>query len=144
MNLEAKARRVRAGTRDRDNWLQLVRFALVGASGYAVNLVFFALLSEAAGLHHALAAIGAFCVAVANNYCWNRRWTFADTGAVRFQAARFFTVSLAGLAVNLVVLEGLIGPAQTPPLLAQAVAVAVATPVNFIGNKLWTFDSTSL
>ncbi len=29
------------------------------------------------------------------------------------------------------------GLAELP---AQAIAVAVATPVNFVGNKLWTFD----
>lgn len=144
MSLEAKARRVRAGTRELGNWWQLVRFAVVGASGYIVNLAVFAVLAEGLDLHHALAAVGAFCVAVANNFYWNRRWTFAESGAVPFQGARFFTVSLVGLAVNLAVLELLVGPAEAPPLLAQAVAVAVATPVNFIGNKLWTFDSTSL
>lgn len=143
MSLETQARRVRAGTRERDNWWQLMRFAIVGASGYLVNLAVFAVLSEALDRHHALAAVGAFCVAVANNFFWNRRWTFAASGAVPFQAARFFTVSLVGLMVNLTVLELLIGPAQAPPLLAQALAVAVATPVNFIGNKLWTFDSPS-
>lgn len=141
--LEAKARRVTAGTKDRGNWLQLVRFATVGASGYAVNLAVFALLAGVVELHHSLAAIGAFCVAVANNFFWNRRWTFAGSAATRFQAARFFTVSLVGLAVNLAVLEILIEVVGAPPLLSQAVAVAVATPVNFIGNKLWTFDSTS-
>src|SRR4051794_11343770 len=35
--------RVRHGLRRPANWLQLVRFALVGASGYAVNLIVYAL-----------------------------------------------------------------------------------------------------
>ncbi len=30
-------------------------------------------------------------------------------------------------------------PPDLAELPAQAIAVAVATPVNFIGNKLWTF-----
>jgi len=134
-------RRVHLGTRKPDNWVQLVKFGLVGGSGYVVNLVVFALLSELAGLHHIPAAVGAFCVAVSNNFLLNRHWTFrARDGHAGFQAARFFTVSVVGLGFNLVVLELLVSAAELPELPAQAVAVALAMPVNFIGNKLWTFD----
>ena len=85
--------------------------------------------------------MGAFCVAVSNNFLLNRHWTFrARDGHAGFQAARFFTVSVVGLGFNLVVLELLVSAAELPELPAQAVAVALAMPVNFIGNKLWTFD----
>jgi len=134
-------RRVHLGTRKPANWVQLVKFGLVGGSGYVVNLVVFALLSELAGLHHIPAAVGAFCVAVSNNFLLNRHWTFrARDDHAGFQAARFFTVSVVGLGFNLVVLELLVSAAELPELPAQAVAVALAMPVNFIGNKLWTFD----
>ena len=134
-------RRVHLGTRKPANWMQLVKFALVGGSGYVVNLVVFALLSEVAGLHHIPAAVGAFCVAVTNNFLLNRHWTFrARDGHAGFQAARFFAVSLVGLGFNLAVLELLVSVAEVPELPAQALAVAMAMPVNFIGNKLWTFD----
>jgi putative flippase GtrA len=135
-------RRVHLGTRKPANWMQLVKFALVGGSGYVVNLVVFALLAEVAGLHHIPAAVGAFCVAVTNNFLLNRHWTFrARDGHAGFQAARFIAVSLVGLAFNLVVLELLVSVAELPELPAQALAVAMAMPVNFIGNKLWTFDA---
>ena len=134
------ARRIHLGTRKPANWLQLFKFALVGASGYVVNLIVFALLAEAAGVHHIPAAIAAFCVAVLNNFWWNRHWTFqASAGHAGFQAARFFAVSVVALGVNLVVLELLISGAGFAEVPAQAIAVAVAMPVNFIGNKLWTF-----
>jgi putative flippase GtrA len=117
---------------------------VVGGTGYVINLIVFALLTEAAGLHHIAAAIGAFCVAVMNNFALNRIWTFSSQGArekhAGFQAARFFTVSIAGLAVNLVVLTLLVDGLSVSELPAQAIAVALATPVNFIGNKLWTFS----
>jgi putative flippase GtrA len=134
-------RRVHLGTRKPANWVQLVKFGLVGGSGYVVNLVVFALLSELAGLHHIPAAVGAFCVAVSNNFLLNRHWTFrARDGHAGFQAARFLTISVVGLGFNLVVLELLVSAAELPELAAQAVAVALVMPVNFIGNKLWTFD----
>jgi dolichol-phosphate mannosyltransferase len=135
-------RRVHLGTRRPANWVQLFKFALVGASGYVVNLAVFALLVELLDVHHIPSAIGAFSVAVMNNFLWNRHWTFRATdGHAGFQAARFFAVSLAALGVNLVVLSLLVDVASAPELPSQALAVAVAMPVNFIGNKLWTFGA---
>ncbi len=134
------AKRIGKGTRNPDNWLQLMQFGLVGASGYVVNLGVFAALTQLAGLHHIPAAIGAFVVAVTNNFWWNRHWTFdAKHGHAGFQAARFFTVSVLALGINLVALELLIR-GDVPELAAQALAVAIAMPFNFIGNKIWTFD----
>jgi putative flippase GtrA len=135
-------RRVHLGSRKPANWLQLFKFGVVGASGYAINLIVFAGLSGGLDVHHIAAAVGAFCVAVSSNFFWNRHWTFGATeGHAGFQAARFFTVSVVGLGVNLAVLAVLVDLAGAPELASQAVAVAVAMPVNFIGNKLWTFDS---
>jgi putative flippase GtrA len=134
------ARRIGRGTLKGSNWLQLFQFGLVGGSGYVVNLTVFGLLAEVLDIHHIPAAVGAFCVAVSNNFHWNRHWTFdASHGHAGFQAARFFAVSVAGLIINLVALQLLIegGLAELP---AQALAVAIAMPFNFIGNKIWTFD----
>jgi dolichol-phosphate mannosyltransferase len=134
------AYRVSAAARRPASWWQLFKFGLVGGSGYVVNLGVFALLSNALGVHHVLAAIGAFCVAVSSNFFWNRHWTFAaGHGHAGFQAARFFAVSIGALAINLVVLEGLVVGASFGDLSAQAIAVGVAMPFNFLGNKLWTF-----
>ena len=137
-------RRIHLGVRKPQNWMQLLKFGFVGASGYVVNLAVFALLVHFADLHHIAAAIGAFVVAVTNNFWWNRHWTFAaGEGHAGFQAARFFVVSLVGLAINLVLLELFISSFDLPELAAQALAVALVTPVNFIGNKLWTFGDSS-
>lgn len=132
--------RVGAGMRHPANWLQLVRFACVGASGYVVNLAVFTVLVHVAGLHHLLAASGAFLVAVGNNFLWNRRWTFAaHDGHAGFQAVRFVVVSLVAFVVNLALLEALVSGAELPEVPSQAVAVVAATPLSFLGNKLWSF-----
>jgi dolichol-phosphate mannosyltransferase len=133
-------RRVHLGTRKPANWVKLFKFGAVGASGYVVNLIVFALLNQGLDVNHIAAAVGAFCVAVTSNFWWNRVWTFdAAHGHAGFQAARFFAVSLVGLGVNLVVLALLVDVLGAPEVPSQAVAVAVAMPVNFIGNQLWTF-----
>jgi putative flippase GtrA len=134
------AYRLSAAARRPASWWQLVKFGLVGGSGYLINLAVFSLLRSDLGLHQALAATGAFCVAVTSNFVWNRVWTFAARdGHAGFQAARFFAVSLGALAINLVVLEALVQATSLGDLPAQAIAVAVAMPFNFLGNKLWTF-----
>jgi putative flippase GtrA len=134
-------RRIHHGTRKSGNWMELLKFAVVGGSGYVVNLAVFALASGA-GVHHIPAAVIAFCVAVINNFWWNRHWTFgAGDGHAGFQAARFFTVSLIGLGFNLALLELFVSAVGLPAVPAQALAVGLTTPVNFIGNKLWTFGS---
>jgi putative flippase GtrA len=136
----ATAKRIGIGATRPHNWAQLFKFGAVGASGYAVNLVVFALLVTALGLHHLPGAVAAFAVAISNNFYWNRHWTFgASDGHAGFQAARFFAVSVAGLVVNLVALQVLIEGAGLAALPAQAIAVAIAMPFNFVGNKLWTF-----
>jgi putative flippase GtrA len=132
--------RLAGAARSRDSWIQLLKFGVVGGSGYLINLGVFAFLSGNLGVYHAVAAIGAFCVAVTNNFLWNRYWTFGPgEGLAHLQAARFLAVSVASLVVNLIVLELLITSTHMSELAAQAIAVAVAIPFNFLGNKLWTF-----
>jgi putative flippase GtrA len=134
------AKRIGRGTLKPENWVQLFQFGVVGASGYVVNLAVFAVLNGPLDIHYIGAAILAFCVAVMNNFWWNRHWTFdAKHGHAGFQAARFFTVSVLALGVNLIALELIVG-AGVGELPAQAIAVAIAMPFNFVGNKLWTFD----
>lgn len=134
--------RIGAAARRPASWWQLAKFGIVGGSGYLINLAVFALLAGAFDIHHIAAAVGAFVVAVSNNFFWNRHWTFEPgERPAHFQAVRFFAVSLASLAINLVVLELLISGDVVGELAAQAIAVAVAMPFNFLGNKLWTFDS---
>jgi len=134
------AYRIGAAARRPASWVQLLKFGLVGCSGYVINLAVFAVLADNLALHHTIAALGAFCVAVSNNFLWNRHWTFGAGGdPASFQAMRFLVVSLLALLLNLAVLEALIVGTTLGSLLAQAIAVAMAMPFNFAGNKLWTF-----
>lgn len=140
MSASEFAYRLGIAARQPANWVQLLKFGIVGGSGYLINLAVFAVLSGNLGAHHMLAAIGAFAVAVSSNFFWNRYWTFGPgDGSAGFQAVRFFTVSVASLLINLAALEGLIAGAAVGDLTAQAIAVAIAMPFNFLGNKLWTF-----
>ena len=101
--------RVRAGLRRPHNWVQLVKFCLVGGSGYVVNLTVFTIVVKVLDAHHLIGATAAFAVAVSNNFWWNRHWTFgAGDGHAGFQAMRFFVVSFVAFLFAAGILEALV------------------------------------
>ena len=105
------------------NWQQLGKFCVVGAIGYLINLAVYDLL-----LHRGV------------HYLGNRVWTFREhRGHVGIQGMRFFLVSLAALGANLLLLHVLIADGGLGRLAAQAIAVVLVMPLNFVGNKLWSF-----
>jgi putative flippase GtrA len=133
--------RARAGhaLRQRSNWAQLAKFCAVGATGYVVNLLVYVALLDGANLHYRLAASGSFLVAVTNNYLWNRLWTFRhDRGHFGHQGLRFLAVSVIVYLGNLAILTLLV-ELGVGKIVAQAIAIVLVTPANFIGNKLWSF-----
>jgi putative flippase GtrA len=128
------------GMRRPANWLQLVRFGIVGAVGFAVNLAVYALCVHPFGLDYHIAAVVAWLVAVVNNFVLNRHWTFdARDDLARSQAPRFLAVSIVALGFSLLLLTLLVETAGVAKVPAQALAVAASMPLNFLGNKLWTF-----
>ncbi len=121
------------------NWVQLGKFSLVGASGYLVNLAVYGALLRVAGLHYLAAGACSFVVAATSNYYWNRHWTFRrQRGHVYYQGLRFLVVSLVALGANLGILHVLI-VGGLGKIVAQAIAVVLVMPLNFVGNKLWSF-----
>jgi dolichol-phosphate mannosyltransferase len=123
----------------RHNWVQLGKFCAVGASGYGVNLAVYTILLRWAGLHYLAAAACSFGVAVTNNYLLNRHWTFrGERGHFAYQGLRFLVVSAIALGANLICLRILV-ELGLGKIVAQAVAIVLVTPLNFIGNKLWSF-----
>ena len=133
---ELAARTARA-LRRQHNWIQLAKFGIVGASGYVINLaVYTAILGI--GAHRA--ALVSFVVSAANNYWWNRHWTFAhQKGHFALQGMRFFVVSATALAVNQIWLFVFLDWFGWGKIVSQAIAIILVTPLNFIGNKLWSF-----
>jgi dolichol-phosphate mannosyltransferase len=134
--------RVRHGVRRTHNWLQLGRFAAVGASGYVVNLIVFAACVHGLSIDYRIASVLAFVVSVVNNFWWNRHWTFdAKHDRAVHQGLRFFTVSVVAFAFTYVVLVALVSGPGLPKVVAQATAVVAGTPLSFLGQKLWSFKA---
>ena len=135
--MAAIGNRTIAALRRGHNWVQLGQFCAVGGSGYIINLVVYTLLL---GLGAHVAAAISFVISAANNYWWNRHWTFVHAkGHFGYQGLRFLIVSAVAYCANLVLLAVFVEVIGLGKLVAQAVAIILVTPVNFIGNKLWSF-----
>lgn len=123
----------------KSDWMQLVRFLAVGVSGYVVNLLVFWLATGVGGMHYIPAAVVAFAVAWTNNFLLNRYWTFRrGDEAVVGQGLRYLLVCLVALAANLVILHLLVD-AGLGELYAQAIAIILVTPLNYLFSRRWSF-----
>ena len=112
-----------------------------GARRYAVNVAPVTLIVHAPPADYRTAGAIAFLTAVANNFAWNRRWTFrARGGRAVSQAARFLAVSLCVLMLTLALLSVLAGPVGIAKIPAEALATMAMTPLGFTANRLWASE----
>ena len=148
--------------RHRRNLQLLLKFSLVGGSGFVVNMVAYAVVRHLLGwdfdrellaipgtefhvrAYHLYSSV-AFIVANGNNYVLNRYWTFQSHGTAHW-IREYIPFLLVGVLAQLMVLgiltvllhPGLIG--LDSDLVAQFIAIVVVTPLSFAGNKVWTFS----
>ncbi|MBC7644411.1 MAG: GtrA family protein [Thermoleophilia bacterium] len=142
---------------------QFVRFVVVGGTGVVVNLIAVKLLLLTFGDSHKndavwaifgsdyhvrnyhLFAIAAFVVANISNYILNRVWTFRSHGVTdwRSEYLPFLVIGVAAQALGLLILTGFQHPDSPVHIaslvIAQALTIIIVTPINFVGNKAWTF-----
>jgi putative flippase GtrA len=133
--------RVRIGISSGENWLQLIRFGVVGCTGFAVNVVAFALLLHVLGLDYKVALPIAYFAGVVNNFTWNRRWTFGDKREAHpaKQGGKFLVVSTFAFGVNYAIVVAFVHWTSLDKVLIDIIANILVIPVNFLGQKFWSF-----
>ncbi len=122
---------------------QPVKFLLVGAAGFVVNLAVFAVLYEL-GVPYLAASIASYSISNALMYLGNRYFTFA-LGHKGFWAAyaRYAIVGVVIVGLNAAVLAVLVELGGLHATLGQALSLLALTPVAFVLNKRWTFQLTA-
>jgi putative flippase GtrA len=122
---------------------QFVKFGIVGASGFGVNMIVFTIIQHftppelRAARFPALSSI-AFLSGGVTNYFLNRIWTFRSSGNALKQGVQFIAVSVLALVVGLGVAR-LTAPVVGTGHRAQIVVTFAGMLVNFFVNKYWTF-----
>jgi putative flippase GtrA len=145
--------------RYRYSWMQLIRFSVVGLSGFVVNLVVFATCLSVFGnedgvvfpliigdfnvRNYHVYAMVAFFVANISNYLLNRAWTFKSAGTASMwrEYVPFLTIGLAAQFFGLLILTVGVRVFELDKIVAQAVAILLITPLSYLGNKLWSFSN---
>ncbi len=126
---------------------QFVKFGIVGASGFLVNLIVFTLLGRIVPDHdrplqYNIIYSLAFFAGGVSNYYFNRIWTFRSTGHAVREGAQFLTVSAIALVVGLLV-SAAVSPWLKHGHRTWFVATLSGIVVNFFLNKYWTFKDVA-
>ena len=126
---------------------QFLKFGVVGASGFLVNLILFTLLQlvvpeHQRALQYDIIYSISFMAGGVSNYYFNRIWTFRSTGHAMREGAKFLSVSLLALIVGLIV-SGFVGKYFGHGHRTWFIANVCGIVVNFFMNKYWTFKHVS-
>ena len=122
---------------------RFLRFGLVGLSGVFVDMLILYLLSDPTTLALPLtrSKIMAGEIAIFNNFLWNDAWTFADVSMQQQgwkprlkRFLKFNVVCLAGLLLNVVILNLVFNFLIPNRYIANFIAIAIATIWNFWVN----------
>jgi putative flippase GtrA len=121
--------------------LRWIKFNVVGLLGVAVQLVILSLLVRR-GMHYLLATAIAVEAAVLHNYAWHVRWTWLDRPgrASRGSFLRFHVANgLVSIASNLVLMRVFTGGLGMAVLVANPIAIAITSILNFMLGDRWVF-----
>ncbi|MEH2450190.1 glycosyltransferase [Nostoc sp.] len=119
---------------------RFLRFGLVGLSGVFIDMAVLYLLSDPTTLAWPLtrSKIIAGEIAILNNFFWNDAWTFADVSARQQEwqqrlkrFVKFNAICLAGLVLNVLILNLVFNFLIHNRYIANFIAIAVATIWNF-------------
>ena len=120
---------------------QLVRYVVVAGLGYCFAVGVYA-LELAIGVPEYPAVAGVFVLNGRFNFVGVRLWAFPPSGQKAHRdLGRFAVVAGGSLIINYTSFYLLFSVAGLPALLAQALAIAIAAPLGFVANRLWSFAS---
>jgi putative flippase GtrA len=130
-----------------EGFLRWLKFNAVGGIGIAVQLAALALFRSVLHLDYLVATGLAVETAVIHNFLWHERFTWADRPAQRFvhslaRLAKFNTSNgLVSLVGNLLIMRALVGQFHLNYLIANLIAVATCSIVNFLLSDRFVFES---
>ncbi len=144
-------------------WTRFLKFSVVGAVGFVIDIAIFNLLHGRFGWPDIPAESVSFLAAVTSNFIWNRYWTYPDSRSkpLRRQALQFGLVSGMGLVIRTIAFSFLIGPCTrvaaailripaTAGLgvsasslganLTLGLVILIVLFWNFFANRYWTYS----
>jgi putative flippase GtrA len=116
---------------------QIIRFVIVGGCAASTYVGVMALIVDGLGGRVLWGAFFAFVIATTVSFLGNSLWSFGAR-VTPGRAAKFFTVNIVGLGLNMLI-AWLLERAGVHYLLISLAVLVVVPPVNFAGHRLYTF-----
>jgi len=128
----------------RKNFVQFIKFSLVGILNTVVDFGIFAALNWALGeKFYRISQTLSYSCAVINSYFLNKSWTFqAGHRFNLLEMIKFLSVNLVSLGVSLYFLSLFHDHYGIDILWSKVGATFFSVIINFLGNKLWVFRKT--
>jgi putative flippase GtrA len=129
--------------RQTTRWL---RFNLVGVAGFVLQMLTLAVVTRWLGVATSVAVPIAVLVAVSHNFLWHERVTWPGRqreGRLRRWLSFNLSNGLISVVTNVVVTAVIVATTGTPLLLANAIAVVMASAVNFLVSDRYVFSSAA-
>lgn len=132
------------------NFIQFVRFGLVGLSNtvvsyaiYTVTLLIFRAFGLFPGIDYYIATVVSFILSVAWSFYWNNRFVFkqGEDGRSMFGSLLkcYASYSITGLGVNNLLLFLWVNVLGISAFLGPLLSLIITVPLNYILNKFWAF-----
>ena len=126
--------------------LRWCKFNLVGGIGIVVQVAALLLLKSVLHFNYLAATAIAVEFAVVHNFVWHERFTWRDRVRVSWSGSlrrlMRFNLSNGGVSIvgNLALMKVMVGLVGMNYLLANALAIAVCSVVNFLVSESWVFE----
>ena len=118
---------------------QFVRYAGAGVLGTAAHYAVLVTLVQGAFAGVVAASTAGAVVGAGVNYLLNHRYTFASREAHGHALPRFAAVAAGGVALNALVVAGMLALVGPHYLVAQVVATLAVLVAGYLANRAWTF-----
>lgn len=116
-----------------------IRYLVVGGAGTVLHLLVMVAAVELAGLNLTLGVVLGYLAALLFSFALNYRWTFGSVRSPCATFVRYTLISLSGLALNALMVNGLVTYTGIWYLAAQLSVIWVVPITNYLLSRYWAF-----
>lgn len=118
---------------------RLIRFGLVGVINTLITMIIYNVLIHF-GVNYLIANVIGYGLGTINSYVLNNNWVFKTKSNKIETFIKFLSVNILSLAINSTMLYSMVSILDFNKSMAQIGAIASGMIVNYLANKLWTFN----
>ncbi|MGJ1404497.1 GtrA family protein [Sphingobacterium sp. G1-14] len=123
---------------------KILKFSIVGLSGAMIDISATYFFKEFLEFNIYISHIVGFCIAVTNNFYWNKAWTFDNKDNFTKQFIAFFLTSLVGLSLSTVAIYAFSDLLYLNFYFSKILAIATSAIWNYVINRFWVFNNKDL